>query len=279
MTQTPNMADSLLLQAKVFFHACSTPFGRSMIAGVVIFLALLACWSKIQRTKERQRQNRRRAAHEAKHTEEVVHRQLTASQTYLEGFAVPKPKVLLAAQVIFDDLDRKEMEVIEEVKDTLRKMCGNTEVYITMSWVDQTAHKPTDEEIKKRVILGLDRSGIIQAGFKTHRIVICSSIKGKAHVARHLMPNLYMDGDLEPLQMVAPHIKDTVMVSEEAPLTIDRVKHAKNITDFFQEKKVSPPQHMDVKGKLEVSSQGKAETQDTGLRRRHATMESKLVEK
>eukprot|EP00954_Amorphochlora_amoebiformis_P018927 1329265-Amorphochlora_amoeboformis.AAC.1 len=75
------MADSLLLQAKVFFHACSTPFGRSMIAGVVIFLALLACWSKIQRTKERQRQNRRRAAHEAKHTEEVVHRQLTASQT------------------------------------------------------------------------------------------------------------------------------------------------------------------------------------------------------
>eukprot|EP00469_Lotharella_globosa_P011953 CAMPEP_0167777950 /NCGR_PEP_ID=MMETSP0111_2-20121227/3986_1 /TAXON_ID=91324 /ORGANISM="Lotharella globosa, Strain CCCM811" /LENGTH=272 /DNA_ID=CAMNT_0007668207 /DNA_START=1 /DNA_END=822 /DNA_ORIENTATION=- len=264
-----SMLEDILAELQNLIKACCTPTGRSIIGAGLIAIALYAAYCKIQLAKERQQLNRRREGrNRERKTAESVRRCLTPHQRYLEGQASSRPKVLLASEVIFEHgEDKKEFTVRSDATATLVKMCKNSDVHVIFRQVEDD---PSDEKIKERAISSLSEAGVIDAGFQQHRIVVCSTTQGKAHVARHLMPSLYMDVDVLPLKMVSQYIEDTVLVHSSSSTDIpEKVKASPMFSTFFSAIK----KRVEMKNTVEkpkVTNLQAKNTQAAILRRRTA---------
>jgi hypothetical protein len=68
----------------------------------------------------------------------------------------------------------------------------------------------------------LQSAGIFEAGLKKHRLLYCSSIKGKQSVYRHLEPSLCIDDNEEILQQLKPFIPDCVLIQPNSTLRLNQ---------------------------------------------------------
>mmetsp|Transcript_24609 Transcript_24609/g.34390 ORF Transcript_24609/g.34390 Transcript_24609/m.34390 type:complete len:278 (-) Transcript_24609:194-1027(-) len=216
--------------------ASVSPFARTFLVAIVIAGFLYFIYTRVQRVKRARQRNRRRHHQESRRlaAEEAKRKLLTSEERYLKGKAGTM-KVLLAAEVIFDDDvadDAKEISFREGVPAKLNTMCGICDVFIVVK--QETKEGPHDEDSainRSSILSAFKKAGILEAnGFKSHRIIICSTSSGKGHIARHILPHLYMDVELEPLKMVSPFIQDTILIGVEGS---DRVKAFPSMVEFL----------------------------------------------
>eukprot|EP00466_Bigelowiella_natans_P013583 jgi/Bigna1/137531/aug1.39_g12239 len=242
-----------------------SPLGRTFLLSTIIggcFLYLI--YTKVQRVKlERHQRNRRRRHQESKRLAAAAKRKvLTPEERYLKGKAGTL-KVLLAAEVIFEDTadDKKDISFREGVSAKLNTMCAICDVFIVVKQEETKEQVALGEAtgINRRILSAFKKAGITVSkegeaaepppppaaaaarGFQKHpllgeqithlvRIVVCSTSSGKGHIARHILPHLYMDVELEPLKMVCPFIQDTILIGAKGS---DKVKAFPSLVDFL----------------------------------------------
>eukprot|EP00467_Chlorarachnion_reptans_P005432 CAMPEP_0114509860 /NCGR_PEP_ID=MMETSP0109-20121206/13454_1 /TAXON_ID=29199 /ORGANISM="Chlorarachnion reptans, Strain CCCM449" /LENGTH=265 /DNA_ID=CAMNT_0001689079 /DNA_START=171 /DNA_END=968 /DNA_ORIENTATION=- len=205
---------------------------RSIVA-VLVIVVLYAAYCKIQRAKRRRQQNRRNAGAA---NVPVISRsqQLTPQQKYLELRPGPRPKVLLSSEVIFESVEGDdEMICREKSSKVLQILCRQCDVFLVIK-EEEGKDNYGDDRIQKKMLNSLSKEGLIDAGFKSHRIIVCSTAMGKAHIARHLAPDLYMDVEAEPLTAVRQHIRDTVMIGDGDSKSVTNLPRVKNLESFFK---------------------------------------------
>ena len=63
----------------------------------------------------------------------------------------------------------------------------------------------------------LERSGLFEQGLKRHRVLTCSTVKGKQAVARQLLPSIYVETHPEVVQYMAAHVPYLGVVADALP--------------------------------------------------------------
>ena len=157
--------------------------------------------------------------------------QLSPAQRYLEKRGDPKPKVLLASETVFRgrDPDSGGAVVAAEDQDTLRRLVDACDVYILYQEVKSEV---TDAELARRAADGLKRAGI--SGFRSHRVIVCSTTEGRAHIARQVLPRLYADVVAAAVVKVAEFISDPILVVDSARVeSRGKVREVPSIAAYF----------------------------------------------
>lgn len=101
-----------------------------------------------------------------------------------------------------------------------------------------------ETETEQTVNRILRDTGLFSAGLKEHRVLFCSTSKGKQAIVRHIEPSLYVDSDFESLLALKPFISDTVYIGTDAHKD-DKIKTAVCLSQYldanaFKSKAASP---------------------------------------
>ena len=76
------------------------------------------------------------------------------------------------------------------------------------------ANKPHEQsQYEKDVIELFESNKMAECGLPTHKIMFCTTQKGKSSMVRQLMPTLYIDNDEVVLKELHPHIAECVQVT------------------------------------------------------------------
>jgi len=71
-------------------------------------------------------------------------------------------------------------------------------------------------DTEKRIVEIIRRSGLIEAGLAEHRILFCTTAKGKSAMIRHLEPSLIIEDDPGVAVELQPFIEEIVFISTDS---------------------------------------------------------------
>eukprot|EP01083_Nonionella_stella_P002098 6028_1 len=221
----------------------STTEAKSLL-GVFVLLGVIAIiWIKVERAKERER-NRRRGRNGGRNparphnipndlgqqqqrlsplfqTARDEIRRLTAKQRYLESKNWENQCICLCLeQLINRDLSNntvsfKSTEIVSLLKELARKH----RLYIIhllpfdiRSKLDND--KPGEQSTYESDVIQLFvKNEIVKCGLPKHKILFCTTQKGKSSMVRQLMPTLYIDSDEVVLKELHQHLTEVVQVT------------------------------------------------------------------
>merc|ERR1711933_471154 len=206
--------------------------GKSIL-GVVVFLLFIGyVWYKVEAARERERLRRRRRGRNAANPtgnanlttnprDEI--RKLSARQRYLESKNWENQCICLALCSVMDyDISStsnmvsfKSMEIVSLLKQIAKKH----RLYVIHLLPREITEKlDKDEPAEKSqyeidVVQLFERHGIVQSGLPVHKILFCTTQKGKSSMVRQLMPTLYVDSDEIVLKELHQHLAEVVQVT------------------------------------------------------------------
>lgn len=93
-----------------------------------------------------------------------------------------------------------------------------------------------DDKVRQAALLAA-LTPLFSCGLAKHRVLFCSTAKGKSAILRHLEPNLCIDDDAPGLARLRPFIDGDVVHVREGPqadITADGVISVDSIADFFR---------------------------------------------
>ena len=138
---------------------------------------------------------------------------LSPADKYLATHASPPRLVLIATSDVVLTAT-PSFAVVDSALPVLLQLARCCQL-VLVSQVGEEAGEVRESEVRG----ALRRAGLMEAGLREHRVLFCSSAKGRVAIIRQLQPALAVDSDAEVVSLVRPHIVDVVHVTPTAPAT------------------------------------------------------------
>lgn len=92
-----------------------------------------------------------------------------------------------------------------------------------------------NKERQSSIESALSRCGLFTLGLKPHRLLFCTTVKGKQAIIRHIEPNLVLDDDKSMLQLLKPFIDQVVHIDMKLKEidTKSEIRSYQSWTQFF----------------------------------------------
>ena len=139
---------------------------------------------------------------------------LTPSEKYLTAPSVPPRLVVVAtAGIVFSRSNGGSPAIVALAVPVLAQLARCCQLVLVTQMEAENSGAARESEVRRL----LQEAGLMAAGLREHRVLFCSTAKGKVAIIRHLQPALAVDSDAEVVSLVRPHIVDVVHVTPAAP--------------------------------------------------------------
>jgi len=90
--------------------------------------------------------------------------------------------------------------------------------------------------LEQKIIEKFTQEGLFTNTFQKHKLLFCSNEKGKSAMVRQLLPTLYIDQNENVLKEVAPHITETVQITNMigGGGVLPEIYVSKSVEDYFK---------------------------------------------
>eukprot|EP00484_Ammonia_sp_Unknown_P012282 CAMPEP_0197078746 /NCGR_PEP_ID=MMETSP1384-20130603/213277_1 /TAXON_ID=29189 /ORGANISM="Ammonia sp." /LENGTH=256 /DNA_ID=CAMNT_0042517615 /DNA_START=709 /DNA_END=1479 /DNA_ORIENTATION=+ len=221
----------------------STTEAKSLIGVFCLIMIILYIWMKVEQAKERERNRRRgrRNANNADHNQyanargaaggnnQALYnardeiRRLSARQRYLESSNWANQCICLCLEQLIDHNVSNGRHLVsfkhEQIVVLLKQLANKHRLYIIHLLPNDVIatlnnDRPYEQsEYELDVINLFVKHAIVDHGLAKHKILFCTTRKGKSSMVRQLMPTLYIDSDEFVLKQLYQHLTEVVQIT------------------------------------------------------------------
>lgn len=120
--------------------------------------------------------------------------------------------VCVSTSVVMEHSPDGVLRVMDSAMPALAGLASHSHLVLVTKCTNVTA--------EKSAMAALTASGLLGRGLQAHRVLFCTTPKGKIAIVRHLEPSLFVDDDVETLRALLPFIHTSVHVNAKAPLVL-----------------------------------------------------------
>jgi len=123
------------------------------------------------------------------------------------------------------------VQLLDDCVSVLHALAANCDLYVvsmyppspTRSQSSSSSGQPDlvarrHREFELYILRFLQANGMFRAGLQAQRVLFCATSIGKCAMARQVQPALFVDDDVEAVELLRPHIEDVCLIaSASAP--------------------------------------------------------------
>eukprot|EP00457_Paulinella_chromatophora_P013304 gb/GEZN01013592.1/.p1 GENE.gb/GEZN01013592.1/~~gb/GEZN01013592.1/.p1 ORF type:complete len:245 (-),score=26.10 gb/GEZN01013592.1/:204-938(-) len=210
------------------------PLMKKVVSILVIAFSIYWGYRRIKRAQEadRLRQNQRnaqvssatdRSSSRVSSASSSTIARATSPAQYLRPHTPARKVCLSIEKTLFRDGFQHAPD--EEAVSILFALLRSTQLFLVCLC--------TDKDTETSVMKALNKTGLFNAGLKKHRVLFCTTQKGKIAMFRHLEPDLCLDEDAQVIAALRSHIPSTAWISAECPTELRSSLASPSLPAYF----------------------------------------------